>query len=89
MFADFLDMLYIVQRYLDLLRSTEDSLAVVTKGDIDIVRLLSLNASARVQNEAFRILTHIKDDALKRFPVIREDVLAVSPGMMHLSLIHI
>lgn len=83
MFADFLDMLYIVQRYLDLLRSTEDSLAVVTKGDIDIVRLLSLNASARVQNEAFRILTHIKDDALKRFPVIREDVLAVSPGMMH------
>ena len=78
MFADFLDMLYIVQRYLDLLRSTEDSLAVVTKGDIDIVRLLSLNASARVQ-----ILTHIKDDALKRFPVIREDVLAVSPGMMH------
>lgn len=82
MFADFLDALFIVQRDLELLRYSKDSLAVTTKEDLGIVRMLSLSESPRVQNEAFRVLSGIKDDALNRFPVIREEVASVSTDCM-------
>ena len=82
MFADFLNTLFIVQSSLESLRSAGDSLAVTTKEDLGIVRMLSLSESVRVQNEAFRVLAGIKDEALKRFPGIREEVAAVSPDSM-------
>lgn len=82
MFTDFLDALFIVQRGLELLRYSRDSLAVTTKEDLGIVRMLSLSESVRVQNEAFRVLAGIKDEALKRFPGIREEVASVSTDCM-------
>lgn len=82
MFADFLDALFIIQRGLESLRSAGDSLAVITKEDLDIVRRLSLSESARVQNEAFKILTRMKGEALEWFPAIREEVSAISPETM-------
>ena len=82
MFVDFLNTLFIVQSGLESLRSAGDSLAVTTKEDLDIVRRLSLSESTRVQDEAFRMLISIKDETLKRFPGIREEVAAVSPDSM-------
>ena len=82
MFVDFLNTLFIVQSGLESLRSAGDSLAVTTKEDLDIVRRLSLSESTRIQDEAFRMLISIKDETLKRFPGIREEVAAVSPDSM-------
>lgn len=81
MFVDFLDALFVVQRGLESLRSAGDSLAVTVKEDLDIVRRLSLSGSVRIRNEAFKILTRMRNETMKRFPTIQEEMSSISPDV--------